>query len=466
MSRRPPSIRRRLTLRLLLASALLAGLLFIIVINFARSVAQVSQDNILEASVTSILESASVQKGRVGIDIPYAALAMLGNVSDDRVFYRVSVDDTHLTGYPDLPVPDGPPDDHGRRFETADYLGDEIRIVSASRKLARDGHPVWVTVSVAQTRGGLQNILQVIWRNAAFLGAGFFAIAAVLVVTGAQATVDPLERLAASVSRRGPQDLRPVEAEVPVEMEPLVASLNRFIARLSTTLAQSEDFMAEAAHRVRTPLATVRAQAEVAMARMDKPENRASLGDMIRALDESSRAASQLLDHAMVTFRTDQLEHQPLHPHELIEETVRRLQPVAGLKDIAISVEAPRDVELVGDAILLQSAFGNLLDNAIKYSPHESDISVICGPCPGESTAEPRDFWRIQVIDQGPGFPTGTGKRLTKRFARGSNSEGTVGSGLGLTIAEEVARAHGGRLEIGRNPEGDGACVSLILPVS
>ncbi len=458
MRRRAPSIRRRLTLRLLLASALLAGLLFVIVINFARSVAQVSQDNILDASVTSILESASVQKGQIGIDIPYAALAMLGNVSDDRVFYRVSVDDTHLTGYPDLPVPGGGPDERGRRLGTEEYLGDEIRVASASRKMARDGRPVWVTVSVAQTRGGLQDTVQVIWRNAAILGAGFFAIAAVLVVTGAQATVDPLERLAASVSRRGPQDLRAVDAEVPLEMEPLVTSLNMFIARLRTTLARSEDFMAEAAHRVRTPLATVRAQAEVALARMDKPENRASLQDMIRALDESSRAASQLLDHAMVTFRTDQLEHQPLRPHELIEETVRRLQPVAGLKDIAISVVAPRDIELVGDAILLQSAFGNLLDNAIKYSPHESDIAVDCGPHP--------EGCRIRVRDQGPGFPKGSGRRLTKRFARGSNAEGTVGSGLGLTIAEEVAQAHGGRLEIGPNPEGGGACVSLILPVS
>ena len=450
------SLRRRLTLRLLLASAVLAGLLFVIVLNFSQSVAQKSQDNILDASVTSILESATVQGGRIRIDIPYSALAMLGNVSDDRVFYRVSVDGAHLTGYPDLPGPQAPPDERARQFDTFDYLGESVRLVAAARLLALEDKPARVVVTVGQTRNGQVETLQAIWRNAALLGIGFFAVAAVLAITAAQSTVDPLDRLAASVSRRGPQDLRPVVAEVPMEMEPLVSSLNRFISRLRMTLARSEDFMAEAAHRVRTPLATVRTQAELALRRVDKPENRASLTVMIHAIDESSRAAGQLLDHAMVTFRTDQQEHGPFDPRELIAETVRRLQPVADLKEISITVVAPRVAEIRGDAILVQNALGNLLDNAIKYSPAESDITV-------EMETDAAEC-RIRVHDQGPGFPKGSGRRLTKRFARGSNSEGTVGSGLGLTIADEVARAHGGRLEIGRNSEGAGACVTLVLP--
>lgn len=461
MSAAPPfsgSIRRRLTVRLLLASALLAGLLFVIVLNFAQRVAQVSQDNILEASVTSILESATVQAGQIGIDIPYAALAMLGNVSEDRVFYRVTVDGEHLTGYADLPAPRGAVDARGRRFETVDYRGESVRLATATRLLAGDIQPTRVAVSVAQTRGGQIETLREIWRNAAVLGLSFFAVAAALAVAAAQAAVDPLDRLAASVSRRGPQDLRRVEAAVPVEMAPLVQALNRFIERLQLTLARSEDFMAEAAHRVRTPLATVRAQAEVALRRVGTPENRASLGEMILAIDEASRAAGQLLDHAMVTFRTDQQVHERLHPQELIDETVQRLQPVAGLKDISISVLAPPEIAVAGDAILIQSALGNLLDNAIKYSPAGSDIAVEMRAAAGEC--------RIEICDQGPGFPAGAEQHLTQRFARGSNSEGTVGSGLGLTIADEVARAHGGRLEIGPNSEGAGACVTLVLPLS
>ncbi len=158
-----------------------------------------------------------------------------------------------------------------------------------------------------------------------------------------------------------------------------------------------------------------------------------------------------------VTFRTDQQEHAPLDARDLIEETVRRLQPVAGLKDISITVVAPQQAQIAGDAILIQSALGNLVDNAIKYSPVESDIIV--------EMLRDGDHYLIHVRDQGPGFPTGSGRRLTRRFARGENSEGTVGSGLGLTIADEVARAHGGRLEIGQNREGAGACVTLVLLV-
>ena len=97
------SIRRRLALILLAGAALLSIVFFMLVHGFARQVAQRSQDNILTASVTSILDSASVQGGEIGIDIPYAALSMLGNVSDDRVFYRITAGGELLTGYGDLP---------------------------------------------------------------------------------------------------------------------------------------------------------------------------------------------------------------------------------------------------------------------------------------------------------------------------------------------------------------------------
>ena len=141
-------------------------------------------------------------------------------------------------------------------------------------------------------------------------------------------------------------------------------------------MTRSEDFIAEAAHRVRTPLATVRAQAEITLRRVDKDENRAALKEMIRAIDDSSRAAGQLLDHAMVTFRTDHLERSKIDLGALVGETVDRLQAVAALKDIVFTYAEIDPTQIFGDAILIQNAVQNLLDNAIKYSPMESDISV------------------------------------------------------------------------------------------
>ncbi|PRY26693.1 two-component system sensor histidine kinase TctE [Aliiruegeria haliotis] len=449
------SIRRRLTLQLLFSAALLAGLLFAVVQNFAREVAEESQDSVLLASVTSILDAVTVQEGEIVADIPYSALSMLGNVSDDRVFYRILANGEMLTGYADLPDMGLSEGEIGSVAATGTYAGESVRMVSASRRIALEGGPVEVVVSVAQTRSGHMRRIRQISRDSLVLGIGFFAIAALFAVLAAQSTVRPLNVLTGSVSRRGPQDLRPVTGSVPSEMVPLVRSLNRFIARLKITLSRSEDFIAEAAHRVRTPLATVRAQAEVALQRVEKPENRQSLKDMIRAIDESSRAAGQLLDHAMITFRSDQLEHREIDLRELVMETVERLRPVAGLKDIVVTVTSPDRLSIPGDAILVQSAIGNVIDNAIKYSPAESDIEVELEA--GSERAV------VRVLDEGPGFGDEDLHNATRRFARGRNSEGTVGSGLGLTIAEDVARAHGGGLGL-RNRTGEkGACVSLVL---
>lgn len=449
------SIRRRLTLQLMSGAAVLATLLFFVVLNVARDLAETSQDNILFASATAILESAAVQGDEVVVDIPYGALSMLGNVSDDRVFYRVMAGATLLTGYDDLPKLERSRAETSG-FLTASYGGEDVRLVEVSRRLSLSGKAVDVAVAVAQTRNGQAETVARMTRVALFSGAGFFLVAAVMAVLTAQSSIRPLNRLAESVSRRGPKDMRPVDRPVPSEMVPLVTSLNRFMARLKTSLSRSEDFIAEAAHRVRTPLATVRTQAEVVLRRVERDENRQSLREMIRAIDESSRAAGQLLDHAMVTFRTDHLEREDIDLAALMQDLVARLMPVADLKDVNIEVEVAERVKFFGDSILIENAVRNVLDNAIKYSPEDRTIRVLVGRHHGEA--------HVCVVDQAGGFPGVSDDKLTERFVRGENSQGTVGSGLGLTIAKEVAVAHGGRLTLENTDDGEGACVTLYLP--
>lgn len=452
------SLRRRLTLQLVGSAAFLAMLLFFVVLAFARDVAQQTHDSILLASATSIMDSVSVQADEVTVDIPYAALSMLGNVSDDRVFYRVATRGTLLTGYGDLPSTSQSVRSGHSAFDTLIYKGDSIRMVTSSRRLSLNGAPADIIISVAQTRDGQATQLTQLARSALQLGLGFFLVATVLAFWAAQSSIRPLKQLTEAVSRRGPKDLRPVRRPVPSEMVPLVLSLNQFIARLRVSLSRSEDFIAEAAHRVRTPLATVRAQAEITLLRVDKPENRASLREMIRAIDESSRAAGQLLDHAMVTFRTDSLEREAIDLGELTRELVDRLHPIAELKDIALTFDGSPLPEISGDQILIQNAVRNILDNAIKYSPYESAIQV--------STRQVSNTVLIQVEDEAGGFADMDTDALTHRFIRGKNAAGTIGSGLGLTIAREVVEAHGGALIIETSSSGAGACVSLSFPLA
>lgn len=266
----------------------------------------------------------------------------------------------------------------------------------------------------------------------------------------------PLARLAQSVQRRGPQDLRPITTKAPREIVPLLLALNSFMDRLRIALSRTEDFITEAAHRVRTPLATVRANAEIALHGTKDKTQRKALQAMIRAVDESSRSASQLLDHAMVSFRSDQVAFEAQNLAALVTQVVDDLTPTSTLRDITIVWQPDGPLQIHGDKILLIGALRNLLDNAIKYSPRDSQIDI--------TLVRDDMFGCVQISDQGRGLGNETESTLKKRFVRGHNADDVVGSGLGLTIADDVVRAHSGTLSLKQN-KGPGTCVSFCLPL-
>ena len=448
------SIRRRLLLSLLASAAVLAFVVYFVVQSVARQVAQESQDYVLAASALSILESARLSGDDINIDLPYSALSMLDSISDERVFYSIRLEDEFLSGYIDLPEPEDA-SNAAAAFLSTTFLGEDVRVATVMRRMSTDTGRSFLKVSVAQTLTGQKLTLARISRTAMGIGAGFFVISMLLAGIISRSTIRPLDRLTASVSRRGPQDLRPVAAPVPHEMVPLVASLNTLMRRLHQSLLRSEDFIAEAAHRIRTPLAIVRTKAEVAQRKSGDAETRKALREMIHAIDDSSRTAGQLLDHAMVSFRVDHLAREDIHLLRLVQDTVERLRPTSELKDISMDAFGTEDAVIKGDPILLQNALHNLLDNAVKYSPTGSEICVILD-CTERGI-------EVSVRDTGPGFPPHELDQLTDRFARGANAEAVVGSGLGLTIAKEVVEAHGGEISISNNI-GGGACVGLLFP--
>ena len=444
------SLRKRLALILTGGAAVLATVVFVVVRALTAQIAQQGQDNILNASMSSILDTAIIRDGRVTLDFPYSSLSMLNTAADDRVVYAIYEGQTLLSGYGSLQIPDDPSPDQPQ-FTNATFNGDPIRVATGARILIAADGPRSVSVSIAQTQDALSDTLNSISRNVALLGLGFFVLSSALALWAASTTSGQLHRLTRSVTRRGPQDLTPVTKPVPTEMGPLVGSLNTFMSRLDHTLNQSEDFIAEAAHRIRTPLATVRSHAEATLQRVKHDENRAALQSMVRAIDESSRAAGQLLDHAMVTFRGENFESEDVDLVEILHELVQRMTPLADLKDISLSLQADGPAVLSGDAILLQNALRNLIDNALKYSPAETAVVI-------DVSHEP-DLC-ISVLDRGPGFNVDEISTLSGRFVRGKDAQSKVGSGLGLTIAKEVTAVHGGRMSLSNRKEG-GACVSL-----
>ena len=446
------SLRNRLALILTGGAAMLAVILFVAVRVLAAQVAQQGQDNILKASMSSMLDTAAISDSRITLDFPYSSLSMLNTEADDRVFYAIYEGNTLLSGYDWLiSRRDAAPD--STTFETMIFKDQPIRVASGMRTLIGSEGPRNVFVSVAQTQDALSNTLNAISRNVALLGLVFFLMSSALALWAASTTSAQMRRLTSSLTRRGPKDLSQFTKPVPSEMAPLVGSLNTFMSRLDHTLTQSEDFIAEAAHRIRTPLATVRSHAEATLQRVDRDENRRSLQAMVRAIDESSRAAGQLLDHAMVTFRAENLEMSQVDLADLLHDLVLGMTPLAEMKDITITLKLERPATLQGDAILLQNALRNLIDNALKYAPAETGVTV-------KSTASPN--LSVSVYDDGPGFMANEIETLSGRFVRGKNMGNKVGSGLGLTIAKEVVVAHGGEMSLTNRNEG-GACVTLTF---
>jgi len=212
--------------------------------------------------------------------------------------------------------------------------------------------------------------------------------------------------------------------------------------------------MAEAAHHVRTPLATVRTQAEIALRQAETDTSRKTLRNVIRAVDESSRSASQLLDHAMISYRSDQMSTEKFNYAVLVNEVIRTLSATAELKDLVVEANLETDIDIIGDRVLIEIALHNLLDNAIKYSSFDSTITI-------DLKTDERGTAFV-IRDEGRGLDGNQQSSLIQRFQRGENARDIVGSGLGLTMVDAIAIAHKGTFVLEQN-SGTGTCATLLL---
>jgi two-component system OmpR family sensor kinase len=242
------------------------------------------------------------------------------------------------------------------------------------------------------------------------------------------------------------------------ELGHLATVLNGLLDRLGAAISQQRRFMADAAHELRTPVAIVRSEADVALSREDRSleEYRESLV----VVREEGRRLSRVVDDVFLLARADGGRH-PLHPtelylNELASECVRSLRSLAAARDIALRCDAPEDAPFHGDQALLHRLLLNLVDNAIKYSPPGSLVEITLRREGGE--------YRLSVRDPGAPIADGVRARIFERFFRDGAAAAGGGAGLGLAIARWVAEAHGGTLVLAQN-EGAGNEFVLRLPL-
>jgi len=451
-----PSLRRRLVVQLIALSAVLAVALYVAVRLGADRASEATLDGILGAATSTIAEELRSVEGGAEMDLSPGTFSMLAAMGEERIFHRIDINGVPVTGYDDLPLPPEAPTALQPVFYDAVYRDADLRLAAVARSLMIENRAAPVLVIVGQTREAQRAIALDLANRAAALGLAVFLVAVPLSLLAARTLLRPIGRLAEAVGRRGGHDLRPVRHPAPAELMPLVEQLNAFIARLRQTLAQTETFIAEAAHHIRTPLATLRSEAEMALRQAGDEPTRIRLRGMIRATEESARSANQLLDHATVLFRADQKAQDRVDLGAMAAALADRFRPTAELKDMEIRLDLPAlALETSGDAVLIEAALRNLIDNAVKYSPEDSTVEI--------ALAVDGGFARLDVRDRGRGLGGETQAALSQRFRRGANAGGVVGSGLGLTIVSETAAAMGGRFALIEREEG-GTCATLWFP--
>ncbi len=451
----PWSLRQRLLGQLLLVFSGLAVLLYLSVQAVAGRAADSTQDTILGASAIAIAEQVRVADGTLTVDLPYAALEMLGLSGEDRVFYRIATAGGDLiTGYEDLPSGTLPPQEDVPRFFTADYRGDTVRVATARRSVLTSDQRATVLISVAQTRESFGILASNIALSAAGVGLGFLALAGLLAWIAITRALKPVRAIERALAERASDDFSPIETAAPREIAPLIDAINDFVERLRLTLDTSQQFIAEAAHRIRTPLAALKAQAEVALKAGEGKVSSESLQRMRRAADETSQLTTQLLTQAMVAYRAERAERQRLSLAGLARTAVRDLEVTAEMRGIDFRLDLEEGAEILGDEIALLEAIRNGLDNAIKYGPPDDYIAVLvrAGKTP-----------EIVIADHGPGIPREERDLVFQRFRRGGAGGEAMGSGLGLSIVRQVMLSHRGRVHLEDN-EPQGLRLRLTFP--
>ena len=265
----------------------------------------------------------------------------------------------------------------------------------------------------------------------------------------------PLDRLRAGLNARGGDELAPIAvADVPYELEPVVSALNGLLDKVGDGARARQDFLANVAHQLRTPLAGLRTQLEWLGARHAEPETAHSVKLMLSATERMIRQTNQLL--ALARAEPNQFEKARLEAvalNELVEDAIQSFVDQATVKGIDIGFDL-RPVEISGDRFLLRDLIDNLIDNAIRYTPAGGTVTVACGA--GQGGGE------LTVEDSGPGIPAAKREQVFSRYVRLDDK--THGSGLGLAIVRDIAVVHGASLSIGDATGGQGALFTVRFP--
>ncbi|WP_421906575.1 sensor histidine kinase [Mameliella sp.] len=449
-----PSLRLRLFVLILAPLLLVAMFLGLWRFSVAQSTAETLFDRGLLAAALAISRDVASSEGDA---LSPRTRSLISDAGGGEVFYHVTgPGGIYVTGYAYPPawgataVPSEP------EYRVATYRGERVRVLRMSETTTIENLTGQTVVTVWQRISERNDFAAALaWRASALIGA-LMATLAVVVWFGVQWGLRPLNDLQEAIERRTPDDLGLIQRPVPKEVKGIVSTLNRLFAQVDRSIQSHQAFISDAAHQLRNPASAILSLAETLPGATDPEERRRRERALITAARKSARLAEQLLSMERLRHGYS-LPETSFDPVAMAQEVCADLAPFALERDIDFSFSTGLDsgrISIRGDQLLLAEALGNLIDNALQHGgPALSRISV--------TLEKTRDMLDFIVADDGKGVPA---EQVPTALSRFGQVDPGAGSGLGLSIADEVARLHGG--EVRFSPSDRGTRVTLRISMA
>jgi len=429
----------------------------------AKTIANQPFDRALEDSLSVLTQQVREVDGKILTQLPGSARDMLRADDVDTIYFQViGPRGEYVDGDRDLPAPPAEEDKapmgavsyrndrmHGAEVRIA-YSYVDLRKSRAERDASKEQH--LALVQVGETLDKRAQLANDIIKGVILPQFIILPIALALVWFALSRGLMPLADLQQRIRARRPDDLSPIEpGQVPEEISPLVRSLNDMLERLSQSIEMQKRFIADAAHQMKTPLAGMRTQSELALRQTDRDEIHRSLEQLSKSSESATHLVNQLLTLARAENQTPASKpFKLLELSELARDIVHDWVQISFTRRIDLGFEAsPEPVALLGNPVMLRELLNNLIDNALRYTPAQGSVTVRVHN--GSNADGDGEYAILEVEDTGPGIPPSERHRVFERFYRilGSN---VSGSGLGLSIVREIAQQHAAVVDIFTNP--------------
>jgi two-component system sensor histidine kinase TctE len=463
---RASSLRLRLVVGIMVPALLLIALDGISVYDTALAAANTAYDRTLLASAKVIGDQLDVvgydDRAKVRATVPYSALEAFEVDNRSRMVYRVSgTNGEMVSGYAGLAFWRGQIPARTRyaalvHFYDDVYEGTAVRAAVLLQPVASSTGRGMAVIQVAETLELRETIarellLRTLWRQALLV-----AVVTLVVIGVVHFTTRPVRRLSEELQARDANDLRPLPvSDEPRELLPLVEATNQVMARLSQLLENQKRFVRDTAHQLRTPLAVLKTQVQSAL-RGDVDPTQA-LHEINATVDRATALANQMLSLAKIEQLRNQPAARPCDFSDEVRTVSLDLAPLIAEKDIDFEI-GTQPARVVADPWMLRELTRNLLHNAIVHVPRGGALRM--------RTAVEGDQAVLTVADTGPGISPQLQERLFQPFAPGDAQRGT---GLGLTICEEIVRTLGGGIALRNRMDGarvEGLDVVVRLPIA